>query len=162
MDKTQFKQDFPQRWNLSSLFDWCDVFLVILLGIQDYLILKQFLLSLIKNINEPNYMIVEILMILFRIFLSIWDASTMLINAASVSWLIILTLFNNLGVHWTPLHTPVDQNPMENIPILPKAFLTFASKSSLGPSYVANGQQDHKSEFWILNENDKYTKPAWT
>ncbi len=32
-----------------------------------------------------------------------------------------------------------------NIPILPQAFLTFASKSSVGPSYVANGQEDHKT-----------------
>ncbi len=29
-----------------------------------------------------------------------------------------------------------------NIPILPEAFLTFASKSSVRPSYVANGQED--------------------
>ena len=32
-----------------------------------------------------------------------------------------------------------------NIPILPEAILTFASKSSVGPSYVANGQEDHKT-----------------
>ncbi len=32
-----------------------------------------------------------------------------------------------------------------NIPILPEAFLTFASKSSCGPSYDANGQKDHKT-----------------
>ncbi len=34
-------------------------------------------------------------------------------------------------------------NAIVNIPILPEAFLTFASKSSVGPSYVANGQEDH-------------------
>ncbi len=33
----------------------------------------------------------------------------------------------------------------QNIPILPQAFLTFASKSSEGPAYVANGQEDHKT-----------------
>ena len=33
--------------------------------------------------------------------------------------------------------------PIWNIPILPEAFLTFASKSSVGPSYVTNGQEDH-------------------
>ncbi len=35
-----------------------------------------------------------------------------------------------------------------NIPILPGAFLTFASKSSVGPSYAANGQEDHKTYDW--------------
>ncbi len=30
------------------------------------------------------------------------------------------------------------------IPILPEAFLTFARKSSVGPSYAGNGQEDHK------------------
>ena len=39
----------------------------------------------------------------------------------------------------------------ENIPILPEAFLTFASKSSVGPSYVANGQEDHET---YTNLND--------
>ncbi len=34
---------------------------------------------------------------------------------------------------------------LSNIPILPEAFLTFASKSTVGPSYVANGQEDHKT-----------------
>ncbi len=34
-----------------------------------------------------------------------------------------------------------------NIPILPEAFLTFASKSSVGPSYAANRQEDHKKYF---------------
>ncbi len=38
-----------------------------------------------------------------------------------------------------------------NIPILPEAFLTFASKSSVGPSYVANGQEDNKT---YTNLND--------
>ncbi len=38
-----------------------------------------------------------------------------------------------------------------NIPILPEAFLTFASKSSVGPSYVASGQEDHKT---YTNLND--------
>ncbi len=33
----------------------------------------------------------------------------------------------------------------KNIPILPEAFLTFASKSSNVPSYAANGQEDHKT-----------------
>ncbi len=55
---------------------------------------------------------------------------------------------------------------MKNIPILPKAFLTFASKSSVGPSYVANGQEDHKTykvtnqvmRFLGLNENEKMKK----
>ncbi len=42
-------------------------------------------------------------------------------------------------------------NLLENIPILPEAFLTFASKSSVGPSYVANGQEDHKT---YTNLND--------
>ncbi len=37
------------------------------------------------------------------------------------------------------------QTHLENIPILPEAFLTFASKSSVGPSYAANGQEDHKT-----------------
>ncbi len=32
-----------------------------------------------------------------------------------------------------------------NTPILPGAFLTFASKSSVGPSYAANWQEDHKT-----------------
>ncbi len=50
------------------------------------------------------------------------------------------------------VHTPRPQicqcnkrNNIINIPILPEAFLTFASKSSVGPSYVANGQEDHKT-----------------
>ena len=33
----------------------------------------------------------------------------------------------------------VMHSEMENIPILPKAFLNFASKSSIGPSYAAHG-----------------------
>ncbi len=32
-----------------------------------------------------------------------------------------------------------DQNSLQNILILPEAFLTFASKSSIGPSYAAHG-----------------------
>ncbi len=32
-----------------------------------------------------------------------------------------------------------DQSVIRNIPILPKAFLTFASKSSIGPSYATYG-----------------------
>ncbi len=44
---------------------------------------------------------------------------------------------------------------VQNIPILPEAFLTFASKSSVGPSYVANGQEDHKT---YTNLNDDWTK----
>ncbi len=39
---------------------------------------------------------------------------------------------------------PPGNNSKSNIPILPQSFLTFASKSSVGPSYVANGQEDHK------------------
>ncbi len=39
-----------------------------------------------------------------------------------------------------------------NIPILPQAFLTFASKSSVGPSYVTYGQEDHKT-YANLNED---------
>ena len=35
-------------------------------------------------------------------------------------------------------------NSKRNIPILPEAFLTFASKSSVGPSYVANGQKKRR------------------
>ncbi len=34
---------------------------------------------------------------------------------------------------------------------MPEAFLTFASKSAVGPSYVANGQEDHKT---YTNLND--------
>ncbi len=53
-----------------------------------------------------------------------------------------------------------------NIPILPEAFLTFASKSSIGPSYMQHmdccGQPWvwHMSE--ILNPNEKTQKPAQT
>ncbi len=32
-----------------------------------------------------------------------------------------------------------------NIPNLPEAFLTFASKGPVGPSYVTSGQEDHKT-----------------
>ncbi len=39
----------------------------------------------------------------------------------------------------------LDNCQLPNIPILPEAFLTFASKSSVGPSYSANGQEDHKT-----------------
>ncbi len=42
----------------------------------------------------------------------------------------------------------------KNIPILPEAFLTFASKSSAGPSYAANGQEDHKT-YNRKNQNKK-------
>ncbi len=31
------------------------------------------------------------------------------------------------------------ESPITNIPILPEAFLTFASKSSNGPSHAAHG-----------------------
>ncbi len=44
------------------------------------------------------------------------------------------------------------ENVIKNIPILPEAFLTFASKSSVGPSCVANGQEDHKT-YKNLNED---------
>ncbi len=51
---------------------------------------------------------------------------------------------------------------MKNIPILPEAFLTFANKSPVGPSYVANGQEDHKTNqvltFLGLNEKKKKKK----
>ena len=40
-----------------------------------------------------------------------------------------------------------------NIPILLEAFLTFASKSSVGPSYAGNGQEDHKI-YTKLNDAD--------
>ncbi len=50
-----------------------------------------------------------------------------------------------------------------NIPILPEAFLTFASKSSVGPSYVTIGQEDHKTYNLNENENDNENlKPAQT
>ncbi len=43
-----------------------------------------------------------------------------------------------------------------NIPILPEAFLTFASKSSCGPSFVANGQKDHKCWlFWDWTKKEE-------
>ena len=50
---------------------------------------------------------------------------------------------------------------MINIPILPEAFLTFASKSSVGPSYAANGQEDYKTctklkDDTIIMVNDCY------
>ncbi len=60
----------------------------------------------------------------------------------------------------------------KNIPILPEASLTFASKSSVGPSYAANGQEDHNNHMlnhiscWNLNNKNKNrnenTKPVQT
>ena len=42
--------------------------------------------------------------------------------------------------------------PLENIPILLKAFLTFASKNSVGPSHRANGQcAPHPLEFGVCS-----------
>ena len=45
-----------------------------------------------------------------------------------------------------------------NIPILPEAFLTFASKSSVGPSYVANGHEDHKTFLGLNEKKEKEEK----
>ncbi len=61
----------------------------------------------------------------------------------------------DLKIKFSPQIAPFTDKQLEtlykNIPILPEAFLTFASKSSCGPSYVANGQKDHKT---YTNLND--------
>ena len=44
-----------------------------------------------------------------------------------------------LGVLDMQIHIKIHR---KNIPILPEAFLTFASKSSVDPSHVANGQEE--------------------
>ena len=66
-------------------------------------------------------------------------------------------------IHWSlkvTLRRPYEIS-YKNIPILPEAFLTFASKSSVGPSYAANGQEDHETctnlkDGTIIMANDCY------
>ena len=61
----------------------------------------------------------------------------------------ILCLFSN---RYTFQHTCI-MILYKNIPILPEAFLTFASKSSVGPSYAANGQEDYKTCTNLKDDN---------
>ncbi len=56
----------------------------------------------------------------------------------SILFVCLSVIMDLSGLSWEPGRLSFNRNTILNIPILPEAFLTFASKSSVSPSHRVN------------------------